>query len=135
MTGGTGATAKGSCLCGSVRYEVRAELRPVTFCHCSQCRKQTGLYYAATSAPADAVTIEGHDRLRWFQASEKAERGFCGTCGSALFWRPKGGAVLSILAGSINKGHVPKARKHIFVADAADWYDIADGLPTLPQSN
>lgn len=41
----------GSCLCTAVRFKTRGELRELIFCHCTQCRKQTGLYYAATNVP------------------------------------------------------------------------------------
>ena len=45
----------GSCLCGGVRFKTTGKLRDVVACHCSQCRKQTGLYYAATSALAASI--------------------------------------------------------------------------------
>lgn len=122
-------SVRGSCLCGAVRFEVRGALRPVSFCHCSQCRKQTGLYYAATAAPADTVQVEGADGLTWFAASETAERGFCSRCGSALFWRRHGSQALSILAGAIDDPTALVPKEHIFVGDAPGWYEIADGLP------
>ena len=33
---------KGSCLCGGIRYEIDAELKAVSNCHCGQCRKASG---------------------------------------------------------------------------------------------
>ena len=121
--------ARGGCLCGAVRFAVAGALRPVTFCHCSQCRKQTGLYYAATAAPRDAVSVTGEDAITWFAASDHAERGFCSTCGSALFWREIDGERLSILAGSFDRQTELRADKHIFVADKPNWYELADALP------
>ncbi|MFM7784547.1 MAG: GFA family protein, partial [Gammaproteobacteria bacterium] len=44
-------THSGACLCGVVRYTVQGPLRPVVVCHCTQCRRQTGHYLAATSVP------------------------------------------------------------------------------------
>ena len=44
---------KGSCLCGGIRYEIDADLGPVTNCHCSQCRKAAGAAFASNaSVPA-----------------------------------------------------------------------------------
>ena len=44
---------KGSCLCSGIRYEIDAELGPVTNCHCSQCRKAAGAAFASNaSVPA-----------------------------------------------------------------------------------
>ncbi len=46
---------KGSCLCGGIRYEIDADLGPVTNCHCSQCRKASGAAFASNaSVPAAA---------------------------------------------------------------------------------
>ena len=40
--------ATSDCLCGVVRYEVRGPLRPVIACHCTQCRRTSGPFVAAT---------------------------------------------------------------------------------------
>ena len=41
-------SVKGSCECQGVVFELIGELRDVVFCHCSQCRKTSGHYWAAT---------------------------------------------------------------------------------------
>ena len=81
---------KGSCLCGAVSFEVAAPLHPPDACHCSQCRKQSGHYWASTDVARADLTIHGAEKLTWFRSSEKVRRGFCSTCGSALFWDPIG---------------------------------------------
>ena len=43
-------TATGSCLCGSVRYQVNGPVTDVTACHCSQCRRQSGHYWASSNS-------------------------------------------------------------------------------------
>jgi len=43
-------TARGRCLCGAVRYELRGPLRPVVACHCNMCRRTSGHFAAATAA-------------------------------------------------------------------------------------
>ncbi|MEZ5800312.1 MAG: GFA family protein [Nitratireductor sp.] len=93
---------KGSCLCGAVRYSTRGDLRPVTYCHCSQCRKQTGLYYATTAVADGDLSVEGAEHVTWYHASSHAKRGFCGTCGSALFWKMDSAPHTAILAGSLD---------------------------------
>lgn len=117
---------EGGCLCGAVRFRTPGPLRPVVACHCSQCRRVTGNFVAATSAPRDGVRIEGE--VTWFASSDRARRGFCGRCGSNLFW-DGGGANLSIMAGSLDGPTGLRLVGHIFCADRGDWYDIADGLP------
>lgn len=51
------------------------------------CRKWSGGVYMALQLPADGVKIEGAEAMRLFASSDWAERAFCGTCGSNLFYR------------------------------------------------
>ena len=92
-------TTTGSCLCGAVKFTVSGPLRPVIACHCQQCRKTSGHHVAATSAARDAIKIEGD--VTWYTSSETAKRGFCGVCGSNLFWDGQG-QNLSIFAGTLD---------------------------------
>ena len=45
------AMHNGSCLCGAVTFEVNGSLRPPDACHCNQCRKQSGHFWASTDVP------------------------------------------------------------------------------------
>ena len=124
-----GQLQQGGCLCGAVRYATAGALRAVVFCHCSQCRRQTGLYYAATAMERAALTIAPTPALAWYAASAHAKRGFCRDCGSALFWQAEGAADIAILAGSFDDPSVLRAGYHICTEGRAGFYDIADGLP------
>jgi hypothetical protein len=120
---------KGSCLCGAVSFEVAGDLRAPDACHCTQCRKQSGHFWASTDVPREALTLHGEDKLSWFQSSEKVRRGFCPTCGSSLFWDPIGRDSIAIAMGAFDKPTDIALGMHIFVADKGDYYEIADGLP------
>jgi hypothetical protein len=124
---------KGSCLCGAVRFSVNAPLGGPDACHCSQCRKQSGHFWASTDVPRTALTIEGEDRITWFQSSEKVRRGFCSICGSFLFWDPVGREKTAIAMGAFDAPTGTSLAHHIFVADKGDYYEIADGLPQSAQ--
>lgn len=116
---------KGSCLCGAVRWDTEAQLRPPVACHCTQCRKQSGHYWAATAVPDETLTVAGE--VRWYQASPAARRGFCPTCGSFLFWQEIGRGRTSIGCGSVDgPTHLPPER-HIFAAFKGDYYAIPEG--------
>lgn len=117
----------GSCLCGAVKYEVTGELRPVIACHCIQCRKQTGTYMSATSANDAELKLTETRGLKWYRSSDTARRGFCGACGSVLFWKADGSATTSIAAGSIDGATGLKLDGHIFCDNAGDYYEIAGG--------
>ncbi|BCH24657.1 aldehyde-activating protein [Mesorhizobium sp. L-8-10] len=127
-------THSGGCLCGAVRYETKGALREVVYCHCSQCRRQSGLYYAATDVADADIDITGEDNLTWYAASNDARRGFCRTCGSALFWKHDERDHVSILAGSFDQPSGLTPGYHIFVADRGDYYSIDDNLPQFERS-
>ena len=124
----------GSCLCGAVRFRTKGPLREVVACHCSQCRKQTGLYYAATNVGLDAFALEGEENVTWYRASSYARRGFCRTCGSALFWQGEDDDKISIMAGALDGETDLQMGYHIFCADKGAFYEINDGLPQYPRS-
>jgi len=119
----------GSCYCGKVRYCASRVGSEITECHCSQCRKQSGHRWATADAKTDDVEIDGAGDITWFQASPGAERGFCSTCGSMLFWRSLTDDDMAILAASIDEPTGLRMASHIFVEDKGDYYEIADGLP------
>lgn len=120
---------KGSCLCGAVSFEVAAPLHPPDACHCSQCRKQSGHYWASTDVARADLTIHGAEKLTWFRSSEKVRRGFCSICGSALFWDPVRKDLVGVAMGAFDQPTDTQLGIHIFVAEKGDYYDIADGLP------
>ncbi|WP_428977567.1 GFA family protein [Oricola cellulosilytica] len=107
-------------------------MRDIIYCHCTQCRKQSGHFVAATSCADSELSIEGAEYLTWYAASAEAKRGFCRTCGAALFWKRNESGRTSIMAGSFDIPSGLKASHHIFVADKGDYYEIADRLPQYP---
>ena len=125
----------GSCLCGAVTFMARGDVREVVYCHCGQCRRQTGLYYAASNAMNEDLSVEGGDNVTWYQSSEKGSRGFCWTCGSALFWKYEGADHISIMAGAFDTPSRLVPGYHIFCEDKGDYYQINDGLPQYGKSS
>lgn len=119
----------GSCLCGAVRYAVSGPLRPVIYCHCEQCRRTSGHHVAATACQTDAIDVTDDGSLTWYRSSPAAERGFCGRCGSNLFFRPVNREYVSIMAGTLDQPTDLVAEAHIFVRSKSDYYLICDGLP------
>ena len=124
----------GQCLCGAVSFTVSGPMRGVISCHCGQCRRTHGHFAAYTAAPREAISFLAAEGLQWFASSDKARRGFCSVCGSSLFWDLLGDSQLRIAAGSIDLPTGLATVKHIYVDDAGDYYDIADGLPQERQS-
>ena len=124
----------GSCGCGAVRFKTSASLREVIYCHCSQCRKQSGHFYAATNVSEAELELEGTASITWYRSSDVARRGYCRICGSALFWKHDGLDTISVMAGAFDTPSGLAGGSHIFVSDKGDYYSIDDGLPQFPRS-
>jgi hypothetical protein len=125
----TSVTRTGGCLCGAVRYALAGPLRQVVFCHCTQCRRSTGHFMAATAARHRDFRLLSDAELRWYQSSDAARRGFCGRCGSTLFWQANGRDYISIAAGTLDGVTGLTSACHIHVADKGDYYSLDDGVP------
>ncbi len=138
MSEGHGSVATdvtGSCLCGKVSLAIEVLDRDVVYCHCQQCRKQSGHCFAATRARDEHLQVSGAEHLRWYAASEEARRGFCSHCGSLLFWKKNGDEYTSVLAGCLDAPTGLQAVSHIFTDDKGDYYKLDDGLPQHPQAD
>jgi hypothetical protein len=126
---------RGKCLCEKVSFTARGPLRGVVYCHCTQCRRQTGHFLGATNVQNEQLEVTGAEHVRWFKSSDEAERGFCSNCGSVMFWRIGGRDYTSVTAGLFASPSGLKAEMHIFVADKGDYYEISDGLPQFKHSS
>ena len=124
---------KGSCLCGAIAFEARGTAKDPAACHCSQCRKQSGHYWAAVNVALDDLTITGTPR--WYHASDMAKRGFCATCGSFLFWKGHAEDEMGVALGALDGRTGLRLERHIFTADKGDYYDIGDSVPQEEQEN
>jgi hypothetical protein len=127
---------RGSCLCGSVRYEASGPVHDVHHCHCSMCRKAHGAAFStfARLSAADFRIVAGADQVRSYRSSAPIERTFCATCGARLTVRFDGmpQTVWASLATFDDDAGV-RPDTHMFVASKAAWDEINDDLRQYPQ--
>lgn len=119
------AVRTGGCLCGAVRFEAGGNPELVAACHCDSCRRHTG---APVAVYADFL----RDRIRYsgrrpaeFESSPGAWRGFCGDCGSTLYFRGDARpGMIHLHIGSFDPGHglVPVAEEN--VGDQLAWISV-----------
>jgi hypothetical protein len=132
VTKNGGRMLTGSCLCGGIRYEIRADLESASNCHCSQCRKASGTAFASTAAiPADAFHfVTGENLLKEWESSPGIRRCFCGRCGSPILKRNNARPeTIRLRLGTLDSDPGVKPSKHIYTASKAPWFEITDGLP------
>jgi hypothetical protein len=80
-------TYKGSCHCGQVQFEVRADVDHVRICDCSVCRKRGAMNFRVDEADFILRTpLETLSVYEW--GSFTAKDYFCPRCGILPFRRP-----------------------------------------------
>ena len=77
----------GSCMCGTVRFEVTAPFTTAGYCHCTRCQHRTGVPWALSGiVDADGFEIlQGADEIRTYRPDDGWPKSFCGQCGGHLF--------------------------------------------------
>lgn len=124
----------GGCLCESVRYIINGTLRDIVNCHCKQCQRTHGNYAAYTATDKENLILAEERGLKWYSSSNHVRRGFCKECGASLFWEPLNKAHICIAAGTLDAPTKLTTVKHIFFADAGDYYHLDDDLEKFPGS-
>lgn len=80
-------TKTGKCLCGAVQLKIEGAPQESGACHCEMCRRWTGGVFVSVTVPADGIAVTGGEAIKIFASSSWAERAFCATCGSNLWYR------------------------------------------------
>ena len=121
---------RGSCLCGAVLISLKTTNSHVGACHCSMCRKWGG-GPALSLEEVGEVQIEGPENISVFSSSEWAERGFCKTCGTHIFYRLKEGGHYSIPTGLLDNDDDLVLDQQIFIDEKPSFYAFANKTKTM----
>ena len=124
-------TIQGSCLCGTVRFEIDGPFSMMMSCHCSMCRKHHGAPFVTfAGAPLEGFRwLSGESSLRYYASSPGGQRSFCSVCGSVgpMLMPSMGLAVVP--AGMLEGDPGIRPQAHLFVGSKAPWHEISDSLP------
>lgn len=124
----------GSCLCGAVRFSVTLPSKWVAHCHCTRCRRAHGAAFV-TWVGVDATAAEIQDPqevLRWHLAQEGGNRGFCGRCGSPMFFRSERWPAELHIARALFLAPIDREpQAHAYYDTHVEWIALADNLPKL----
>jgi hypothetical protein len=125
------AVAKGSCLCGSVQYELDGPFEVMSHCHCSMCRKHHGAAFATfVTVPLSSFRwVAGEDVLSTYQSSAYGKRTFCSKCGSVMPVVEADTGIAFCPAGNLDGELGIQPQSHRFVGSKASWHTITDTLP------
>ncbi len=126
-----GQSFEGACLCGGVTFSIRSPSLFCCHCHCHYCRGAHGAAFVTWVGAADE-RFELHDpdgRLVWYQSSKQSRRGFCGQCGSTLFFASELAPGEIHVARALIKGEIDRAPDaNVFHDQRVHWTEVAGGL-------
>ena len=122
---------KGSCLCGSVRYEISGPIRSPRYCHCVNCRKFSGTAFAAWGLiEASQLTVATSESGVTKYDSGGGLRVFCSRCGAPLWYEPGSMPQFrGIPLGAIDEGGVPKPEMRVWTKSNVSWAAVPGDLP------
>lgn len=123
----------GACHCGRVRVRMPADSAGVVACHCADCQRLHGNFFALLAADRAAVRWEGEAHVRWYRSSPANERGFCAHCGSRLAKRPVEGSRIMVSAGLFDLPPARRVVKNLWLEQKPGWYDAPRVGPLAPE--
>lgn len=115
----------GQCLCGTVSIYATGVEPHVDACHCTMCRRWSGGPLHALDCGTN-VSFKGDGYIKRFSSSEWAERGFCSSCGTHLFYRLKEANHYIVPAGLFNNLSDAHFTTQIFIDEKPDYYNFAN---------
>jgi len=127
----------GSCLCGSVAYEITGTSRVFFHCHCSRCRKATATGHASNiiMQPDTVTWTAGEELLKSYKVPE-AERFtavFCSNCGSNMPRVAADNSIAVVPAGTLDCDPGIRPQGRIMMGSRVDWSCDASELPTFDE--
>ncbi len=128
----TKETMEGKCLCGAVTIIAKVAT-DVEVCHCGMCRRWGGGPLIAIHCGTD-VQIFGVENITQYASSAWAERGFCKTCGTHLFYLLKPGSEYIVPAGLFQDQSGLELKEQIFIDKKPAYYDFANSTNTLTEA-
>lgn len=115
---------QGQCHCGGVRVSMPGDAYGIVACHCGDCQRLHGNFFAMLVAPGDAVQWSGELDPAWVDTSAASQRAHCPRCGSRLAKRPRDGGRVMVSAGLF--GTLPGRRivRQVWTESRPDWYEL-----------
>lgn len=123
---------EGSCLCGSIQFQLNGGISAPIYCHCSRCRKATGSAYATNGFvnKSDLTVTDVAGTMTYYESSEGKRKYFCSKCGTPIYssnsMKPD---KLRIRLGVIDSDIIERPISHNFITSKANWEDLDAELP------
>ncbi len=118
-------TARGSCPCGQVKFEITVPAVWAWHDHSKASQKAHGAFcatYVGSWLSRFRLT-QGEDAVRrWEEPDSRAIRSFCGHCGAPLFYqRARATKMINISRALFHDGTGREPRYHIAIDQTPEW--------------
>jgi hypothetical protein len=124
------AKMMGGCLCRAVRFSAVPKRLEHSACHCAMCRKWCSGPFMSVECDGP-VEIEDDANVAKYRSSEWAERWFCATCGTALFYKLVDRDYFSISVEAFDESEKFRFVSEIFIDQKPTRYEFANDVPKM----
>ena len=125
----------GSCLCGSIAYEIKGDSLLFAHCHCQRCRKASGTGHASNIIlkPLTVEWTAGEQLLRSYKVpdAKRFAAVFCSECGSSMPRVAADNSVAVVPAGSLDSDPGIRPDVRIFQESRAEWSCPGNDVPAF----
>lgn len=129
---------KGGCLCGAVRYTLKAEPRATAICHCTHCQKQTGSLFSFNLVMREADYDQQGETIVYADKGDSGQpvyRHFCGKCGSPIFAKiALAPGKVVVKAGTLDSLEGLQPKTEIYTDHAVNWIAPIAGAARFPRN-
>ena len=124
---------KGSCLCGSIKFEVKGPYAAFRYCYCSRCRKASGAAHAANIVvpQAQLTWLAGETLVTKFDlpGAQRFSVWFCPKCGTRAPHKIRTQDNYLVPAGLLDGDAAGRPEHSIFCSSKASWYVEPGDMP------
>ena len=125
---------EGSCLCGSIKYEVEIIPDKIFNCHCQFCRKAHGADYVSLAlVKASTLTIDDQNsHLTEHLNDIGGYRAFCSNCGTRMMnYASDKNMYCAITLSTIDSPFDLRPIAHVNTESKAKWCTPSDDIPSF----
>ena len=130
---------EGGCLCGAVRYVLKAEPLMTAVCHCTHCQRQSGGVFSTNLAIPDAAYVQTGETKVFTDTGDSGKavwRHFCGNCGSPILSKVEVMPGLALVkAGTLDDMSGLTPGIEVYTDHAAAWVAPIAGAQRFAQGS
>ena len=118
------------CACGAHRGVALGDPQSVTWCHCADCRRESGAPSFVWVGWHEANVEGGLAGLETRVTKANVTRGRCGSCGALLAYRDEGlPGLVYVPLGAFDAPERFEPTEHAYWPDRVERLSFDDGLP------